>query len=214
MSDNVKDFIIFCTNTEGEVVKLHIKNMLDSDERRKVAFYSKREAYLMYIVSALLIGMFCSIIVGCFVGLKYIEGVVKCTVFAMILLTFIKCCISKSTNKFYSQYFNIYRQQEWKRFSDTVEKTYSILSLLNAKTSEGTLLSENPQNQAAAISIVFCRTYFQMNWISYAGNGDQRQKDDRFNIERVIKNCKFEKDTVEYDIIKNELRVPLEYEEA
>ena len=188
--------------------------MLDSDERRKVAFYSKREAYLMYIFYALLIGMFCSIIAGCFWELKHIKDVTDCMVLAIILLVFIKCCISKSTNKFYSQYFNIYRKEEWKRFSDTVEKTYSILSLLNAKTSEGTLLSENPQNQALAISIVFCRTYFQMNWISYAGNGDQIQKDDRFNIECVIKNCKFEKDTVEYDIIKNELRVPLEYEEA
>lgn len=53
-----------------------------------------------------------------------------------------------------------------------------------------------------------------MSWISYAGNGDQIQKNDRFNVEYYVKNCKLDKDTVEYDIIKNELRVPLEYEEA
>ena len=72
-------------------------------------------------------------------------------------------------------------------------------------------MSANPQNQSAAISIVFYVSYFKMNWTSYAENGDQIQKEDLFNIGHVIKNCKLEKDTVEYDFLKNELRVPLNF---
>lgn len=55
MSDNVKDFIIFCTNTEGEVVKLHIKNMPDADERIKFFSFGKKINQLLNIFFVLLL---------------------------------------------------------------------------------------------------------------------------------------------------------------
>lgn len=104
-----------------------------------------------------------------------------------------------------------YSAQEWRGLQNTIEKAYSILDLLNTRTPEGMLVSASPQNQAAVVSIVFHMSYFKLNWTSYAGNGDQIQKEDLFNTGHIFRNCKLEKDTVEYDFLKNELRVPLDF---
>lgn len=224
MPDNMKDFIIFCTNTKGEVVKLRIKNMPDLDERGEIAFLEKKTEHLMNIFYILSVVIGCSMIVSFLWTLKHMDDSFAYMCWIGILLAFIGCCvlkvflkeifrkhfIRKNGCEFLQRYLKDYSDQEWGRLKHTVEMTHSILGLLNARTPEGTLVSADPQNQAAAISIDFCINYFKMKWKSYAGNGDQIQKEDLFKAGHVIKNCKLEKDTVEYDFLKNEFRVPLE----
>ena len=221
MPDDIKDFIIFCTNTKEEkeeIIKLRIKNMPDSDEREMIAFLDKKKKYLLdifYFVTGW------SVFVCIFLMLKHKDALFAFFFFFGLLLVCIlkvafeetlwKYFIKWNGNELLLQYLKDYSAQEWRCLQNTIEKAYSILNLLNARTPEGMLVSANPQNQAAAISIVFYVSYFKMNWTSYAENGDQIQKEDLFNIGHVIKNCKLEKDTVEYDFLKNELRVPLNF---
>lgn len=51
-----------------------------------------------------------------------------------------------------------------------------------------------------------------LDWISYAENGDQLDQYEVFRVGNFIKNGMVEKDTIEFDFIKNELRVPLEFD--
>lgn len=225
MPDNIKDFIIFCTNTNEESVKLHIKNMPDSDERENIAFLKKKTKYILNIFYVLLIACWCSMIACCVWTWKHADDGFVYVLWIGLLLFFVGSCafksffeeifrkhlIRKNGCEFMQQYLKDYSVQEWRRLQYMVERAYSILSLLDARTPEGTLMYANLQNQAAVVSIVFRVSYFKLEWTSYAKNGDQIQKEDLFNTGHVIKNCKLEKDTVEYDFLKNEFRVPLNF---
>lgn len=224
------DFTVFYTNSKKKVAKLRIKNMLDSDEREMIAFLEKKLNFLSKIFCTiyymLLIVGICFLIVCFFWMIKPSDNSFVCVYFIGILLFllgifilrefheeilwyFIKL-IKKEKNEcdFLLQYLEDYRE-----VSLLMSRTYSILSLFDARTSEGTLILEDPKNQAAVIRIVFYKTYLRMKWISYAGNGDQIPKDYQFHIEHVIKNCKLEEDTVEYDFMKEELRIPMKFDE-
>lgn len=221
------DFFIYYTNSKDEIYKFHVKNMLDSDEREKIPFLEDKVKPLLNIADkifyVLLIISICSIIVSLFWMMQPQDGYsslysIICSLLLGIVCfclripcdeIFLKHYIKRYECEFLLQYLKDCSSREWGLLK---HKIYAILSLLDAKTPEGTLFSEDLPKQAAAVGIVFEKTSFKVNWISYAGNGDQIQRDELFNIEHVIKNCKLEKDVVEYDVMKNELRVPVEFD--
>ncbi len=213
----MKKYTIYYTNSKDEVVKFHIKNMPDSDERGMIAYLEKIKRYIQDI-SYFILG--CSMIVCLFWTLKHKDDISVC--FCILGLLLLACIlkvalenileehfIKRNGCEFLLQYLDNCSDRNWTLLKD---KTYGILSLLEARTPEGTLFLADPQKQAAAVRIVFYETSFKINWVSYAESGDQIQKNYLFNIEHVIKNCKLEKDAVEYDVMKNELRVPLEFD--
>lgn len=226
MPDDVKDFIILCINDKRETVKLRIKNMLDFNEREEIAFLEKKTRQLMHVFYTLLIAMGCSLVICCFWTLMNKDSWFVYVCWIVLLLGFIACCVFKEYLEkifrkyfikrrrcdFLCQYLKGYSDADWICLKDTVEKAHDILALLHIRTPEGNLLYTDPHNYAASITITYGKTSFKLDCVSYTENGDQIQTHKLFNTENFIKNCKLEKDTVEYDFLKNELRVPLEFE--
>lgn len=224
----MKDFIIFYTNSKEEVAKFRIKNMLDREEREKIAFLEKKiekffDLFEMIFYVPFTVAVFLMIVCMYQMTKPTCDSLIFVYIAGLALFLIGYCCsreffqkislkhfIEKNGCEFLLQYLEFYSDEEWRRFK---RMTYSILSLLDARIPEGTLFSANSQNQATVINILFYATYFKVSWISYAWNGDQILREDLFNIEHVIKNCKLERDVVEYDFMNNELRVPLGFDE-
>ncbi len=120
--------------------------------------------------------------------------------------------VKNEKNHLLKQYMKNYSNEEWICLKNTVDKVHNILNMLQAKTPEGNLVYTNPPNDIANITIIFDNNSFKLDCVSYTGNGDQKQINEFFNIGRFIKNCTLEKYTVEFDFLKNELRVPVGFD--
>lgn len=240
MPENMKDFIILCTNNKNEIVKLRILNMPDREELENMDWLRKKthriDVILLIIMIAL--GVICIIrgiqyIFTCFSQLEYKDTMLfgkyfECGIamvfftivgllfFTYLLIIFMQIMeeriIKKEGCDYILQCMKEYSGDNWAILIAPVEKADSILNLLNARTLTGTLLYKAPEARWTNITISYSREYFMLDWISYAENGDQLDQYEVFRVGNFIKNGMVEKDTIEFDFIKNELRVPLEFD--
>lgn len=171
MIDNMKDFTILCITSNKENVKLRIRNMPDSDEREKINFIEKKVEHLFRIYFRLIVVFFSMDMVCVFGGLIvgtinqvlgdlifgylnfWIPIISIIVFFGSIVSSFLKIILRKYFVKkencdFIWRYLKGYSNENWNCLKRTVGKTYSILSLLDARTPEGTPLYTDPSNSA------------------------------------------------------------------
>lgn len=240
MPENMKDFIILCTNNKYEIVKLRILNMPDLEELENISWLRKRTRHIDVILLIIMIvsGAICIIsgiqyILACFSKLEYKDNMLFCKyfecgiaivfciivgllLFTHLLIIFMKIMeeriIKREGCDYIRQYMKEYSGDNRAILIASVAKADSILNLLNARTLTGTLLYKDPEAHWTNITISYSREYFMLDWISYAENGDQLDQYEVFRVGNFIKNYMVEKDIIEFDFMKNELRVPLEFE--
>lgn len=240
MPENMKDFVILCTNNKNEIFKLRILNMPDLEELENISWLRKKTRHIDYILLIIMIvsGTICIIsgiqhILTYFSKLEYKDNMLFCKYFecgiAMVLFTIVgllfftylliifmqimeERIIKKEGCDYIWQCMKEYSGDNWAVLIASVEKADSILNLLNARTLIGTLLYKDPEARWTNITISYSREYFMLDWISYAENGDQLDQHEVFRVVNFIKNCMVGKDIIEFDFMKNELRVPLEFE--
>lgn len=239
MPENMKDFIILCTNNKYEIVKLRILNMPDLEELENISWLRKRTRHIDVILLIIMMvsGTICIIsgiqhILTYFSKLEYKDNMLFCKYYecgiAMVFFTIVgllsftylliifmqiieERIIKKEGCDYIWQYMKEYSGDNWAILIASVEKADSILNLLNARTLTGTLLYKDPEARWTNITISYNREYFMLDWISYAENGDQLDQYEVFRVRNFIKNCMVGKDIIEFDFMKNELRVPLEF---
>lgn len=240
MPENMKDFIILCTTNNNEIVKLRILNMPDLEELENISWLRKRTRHIDVILLIIMIvsGAICIIsgiqhILTYFSKLEYKDNMLFCkyfecgiamlsfTIVGLLFFTYLliifgniieERIIKREGCDYIRQFVKEYSGDNRAILIDFVEKADSILNLLNARALKGTLLYKDSEACWTNITISFNREYFMLDWISYAENGDQLNQYEVFRVGNFIKNCMVGKDIIEFDFIKNELRVPVEFE--
>lgn len=217
MSYNVNDFNIQCINRKKEIINLHMKNMPDCDELANIIRIDKKLDFIDCILFAMAIVLtFTFIISSMFfftprakssLACVYMIILISVYAFYFLLLGTIKTALKKrivirKSCDYIWKYMEVYSDPDWDDLMANVRGAQALIHIPFAKFS---ITNNDPLQDLddMSISITFSKSFFALDL--------EKHMCEIFWVKDIISDCKLENDTMEFDFLKNELRVPMKF---
>lgn len=214
---NVKDFGIQCINRKKEIINLHMKNMPDCDEVANIIRIDKKLHFIDCILFAMAIVLTFTFIICnmCFftpeakssLACVYMIILIIVYAFYFLLLGNIKTALKKrvvirKSCDYIRKYMDVYSDPDWDDLMANVRGAQALIHIPFAKFS---ITNNDPLQDLddMSISITFSKSFFALDL--------EKHMCEIFWVKDIISDCKLENDTVEFDFLKNELRVAMKF---
>lgn len=208
MSYNVKDFNIQCINRKKEIINLHMKNMPDCDELANIIRIDKKLDFIDCILFAMAIVLTFTFII-CNSNFAFFNSFRNLVIILAVLLLLgnIKTALKKrvvirKSCDYIRKYMDVYSDPDWDDLMANVRGAQALIHIPFAKFS---ITNNDPLQDLddMSISITFSKSFFALDL--------EKHMCEIFWVKDIISDCKLENDTVEFDFLKNELRVPMKF---
>lgn len=198
-------FTIQCINSKKEIINLRIKNTPDIDEMANIIQIGKKIQRMYCILLGLVIVLVFSFIVSCMWFLRPpAKSDLTCVYMIVLSLIYVVYCISskaiglalekrivmKKGCDYVWRYMETYDKERW---NELLSYTKGYRTLLDIGFSKST--------DEADMVISFGRTFFMLCLTDCVC--------EIFWLKNIIRNPTLNKNRVEFDFLKNELKVPL-----